>query len=198
MRTTKHAALIASAALGSLLVGGSVRASAQQSESLRPNLSGQWTLNRELSEDAQAKLERLHSSSQGRGSQGGGHGPGRHGGAGSGSGQSAQMDEVRDLLLDAPSWFTVTQNGERIVLTANDGRVRTLTANGRKEQINGRDVRTRWDSDRLVSEISLSDAQITQSYERVTNAARLIVTTTMDMSGQIVAVRRVYDGNGPR
>lgn len=197
MRTRKHAAVIAYAALaGSLLVGGSVRAIAQQRESPRPDLSGRWTLNRDLSENAQAKIERMHASQGGGASQG--HGPGRHGGGGSGGGQAAQMNEVRDLLLDAPSWFTVTQDGERFVLTSNDGRVRRLTANGRKERINGRDVMTKWDGDRLVSEISLRNARVIEIYERGTNAPQLIVTMTMDMGGQVVSIRRVYDAGSPR
>ncbi len=193
MRTRRHAALVVYTALaGTLLAGGSVDAIAQPRESLRRSLSGRWTLNRELSENAEAKLERLHSS------PGSGHGPARHGGGGSGAGQSAQMEEVRRLLLNPASWFVVTGDGERIVLTDNDGRVRMLIANGLKEKVNGRDVRTKWDNERLVSESSLGNATVTETYERAASGQQLIVATTLDMGGQIVTVRRVYAMDHPR
>jgi hypothetical protein len=187
MRTRTRAALVTSVAIASWLVAaGSVPARAQRA-TLRPDLSGRWTLNQELSEDAQAKVERMRSS------QGG---AGRHGGLIGGlfgGGSTAQVEEAHDLLLNAPSSFTLTQDGDRIVRTDGDGRVRTLTANGRKETVNGRAVRTKWDDNRLVSEISLGRASVIETYERLTDAPQLIVTTRMDMGGRVVSVRRVYD-----
>lgn len=49
---------------------------AKERESLRPDLSGRWQLNRQLSENAEAKVESMQSQSSG------GHGSGRHGGLG--------------------------------------------------------------------------------------------------------------------
>lgn len=63
-------------------------------------------------------------------------------------------------------------------------------------KVNGRDVQTKWDKQRLVSEISVGDAKVTETYERSTNAPQLIVTTRMDMRGHDVSVRRVYDAEG--
>lgn len=187
MRATRPEAFIAFAAFAVSLLAALGASADAQSETRRPNLSGRWILNTELSENAQAKLERMH------GSQEGGHGPARHGGGGSGGGPAAQMNEIRSLLLDAPMWFTVSQDADRIVLTDSDGRTRPLTANGRKEHVNGRDVRTEWDNDRLVLDASFGNVDVRETYERLTNAPQLVVTMTMNMGGQVVNVRRVYD-----
>jgi hypothetical protein len=190
---TKYSVLVACVALAASVVGAAnVRVIAQERESVRPDLSGRWQLNQKLSENAQAKIDRMQSSQ--------GHGPGRHGFGGLfgrlfGGGD---MEEARGRFLNAPASFTLTQDGDRIVVTGSDGRVRTLTANGRTEKVNGRDVRTTWDKQRLVSEISIGDAKVTDTYERPTNAPQLFVTTKMDMRGHEVSVRRVYDAGSVR
>lgn len=89
------------------------------------------------------------------------------------------------------------KHGNRIVLTRSDGRVRTPTANGQKEKINGRDVLTKWDGQRLVSETSVGDATVTETFELSTTTPQLIVTT-MNMHGHGVSVRRVYDAESSR
>ena len=101
------------------------------------------------------------------------------------------------MVLNAPSSFTLTQEEDRIVLTA-EGRPRTLRANGRKEKVNGRDVLTKWDGPRLVSETSFGDATVTDTYERSAAAPQLIVTMRIDMRGHGVSVRRVYDAESVR
>jgi hypothetical protein len=166
MLITKYSAVVACGALvGSLVGAANVRVITQE---VRSDLSGRWRLNQELSENAQARVDRMQSSQ--------GHGPGRHGFGGLfgrlfGGGD---MEEARGLILNGPASFTLTQDGDRIVLTGSDGRVRTLAANGRKEKVNGRDVQTKWDKQRLVSEISVGDAKVTETYERSTNAPQLI------------------------
>jgi hypothetical protein len=195
MLARRYSALVAFGVLvGSVMAADSARLLAQDRESPGPNLSGRWDLNRDLSENGETKLARMQSS------QGGGHGPGRHGGGtgGSGGGLNTQMEEARGLFLNAPPWFVLTQDGERIVLTDSDGRVRTLTANGQKVRAGARDVRTKWDKHRLVSEISLSDGKLTETYERSSTAAQLIVTTKLDIRGHDVSVRRVYDARSER
>jgi len=179
MRTRRYCSM---AALVGVLATAITVGIAQERESPRPDLSGRWRLNRELSENAEAKLKGMHSESPG-GQPAGGHGrlAGLFGGP-----RQAQMDEARGLLLDAPPLF---------VLTDGSGRVRTLTASGRKEKIDGRDVQTKWDNRRLVSETSLGDAKVIEAYERLANALQLIVTTTMKIRGRELSVRRVYDAD---
>src|SRR6516164_768878 len=189
MRTRRYCSM---AALVGVLATAITVGIAQERESPRPDLSGRWRLNRELSENAEAKLKGMHSESPG-GQPAGGHGrlAGLFGGP-----RQAQMDEARGLLLDAPPLFVLTQDRDRIVLTDGSGRVRTLTASGRKEKIDGRDVQTKWDNRRLVSETSLGDAKVIEAYERLANALQLIVTTTMKIRGRELSVRRVYDAEG--
>jgi hypothetical protein len=189
MRTTICSGLISCVALFGAMAA-IVGVIAQEGERVRPDLSGRWQLNRERSENAQQKLDRMQSPR--------GHGPARHGFGGLfgrlfGRGD---LEEARRMVLNAPPSFSITHDGDRIVLTASDGKVRTLTANGRKERVNGRDVLTRWDGQKLVSEASIGDANVTDTYERSASPPQLIVTTNMDMRGHSVSVRRVYDVEG--
>jgi starvation-inducible outer membrane lipoprotein len=54
-------------------------------------------------------------------------------------------------------------------------------------------VRAKWDDDRLIVEISLANANVIETYQRSTSTPQLIVTTTMEMGGQVVNVRRIDD-----
>jgi len=80
-----------------------------------------------------------------------------------------------------------------IVLTQPDGRVRTLLTNNRKVKVDGSDVRTKRENNRLVSEIMVGNARVIETYERSPSASQLIVTARMEMRGRQVSVRRVYD-----
>jgi hypothetical protein len=166
---------------------------AQERADSRPDLSGRWELNDSLSENAKAKLESMHSSQPA-----GGHGPGRHGGLGRifggifGGGQAAHA-ELEQVVVNAPATFVVMQDDQKVVLTEPQGRVRTLPANNRTVKVDGRDVRTRWETNRLVSEITVGNAKVTETYERSPNAPQLSVTARVDMQGRQVSVRRVYD-----
>jgi hypothetical protein len=195
MRSTRlFEPVVCALLLGSVMAAGCLRMVAQVPEPIHADISGRWDLNAELSENAYKKLEAMHSS------QGGGHGTRGHrmGGLSGGAPDATQMEEARAQFVDAPSWFVLTRDGDRIVLTGDDGRVRTLTANGRKEKINGRDVRTWWDQGRLVSEMSIGNIKMTDTYERAPAASQLTVTSKMGINGWEVSVRRVYDAANVR
>jgi hypothetical protein len=158
----------------------------------RPDLTGEWQLNPELSEDAQEKLQSMGGGhGPGHGGGPGGHGPG-HGGGGGGGAEAKQMEEVRNLLLNAPTRFLLTQDDQKVVLTEPNGHVRTLPTNNRKVTIDGRDVRTKWKKNRLVSETTVGNAKLVETYERSPSAPQLVVTARLDMDGRRVSVRRVY------
>lgn len=108
----------------------------------RPDLTGQWQFNRRLSDDVQSKF----------GSMGGGGG--HHGGGG------GPFEEIRNSMLNAPTRLVLTQDDQKVVLTESNGRVRTLPTNNRVAKIDGRDVRTRWENNRLVSETTISGANL--------------------------------------
>ena len=157
-----------------------ISVAAQAGAAGRPDLSGQWQLNRDLSEDAQAKFASM-------GGGGGHHGGGQPGAQGQG------MEEIRDRLLNAPTRLVVAQDDQKVVLTDADGHVRTLPTNNRKVQIDGRDVRTKWQNNRLISETTIGDAKLVESYERSPDGRQLIVTVGAEMQGERMSVRRVYD-----
>lgn len=190
----KYSALLACAliAIGVITTANS-RVAAQDHAVSRPDLSGGWQLNRDLSEDAKAKLESMLSSQPA-----GGHGPGRHGGLGRifggifGGGQATHA-ELEEVVVNAPTRFVLTQDNQRVVLTEPAGRVRTLPTNDRKVKVDGRDVRTKWESNRLVSEITVGNAKVIETYERSPSAPQLIVTARVEMRGRQVSVRRIYD-----
>jgi hypothetical protein len=111
---------------------------------------------------------------------------------------AAQIEEARALFVDTPPSFALKSDGVRITWTYDDGRVRTLTTHGRREKVEGHDVRTWWDHARLVSETSLGDIKITDTYERVKDSPQMALTSKMGMAGQEVTVHRVYDAATPR
>jgi Spy/CpxP family protein refolding chaperone len=134
--------LACAAAVIAVLTAAGVSVAAQAGAPLRPDLTGQWQLNRDLSDDAREKLQSMGGG--GGDASGGGHGPGRHGGFfgifGGGRAAHAQLEEV---ILNAPSRFALTQDDQKVVLTEPNGRVRTLPTNNRKVKVDGRDVQRR-------------------------------------------------------
>lgn len=178
-----------------VLALGAVTTAAQPVTAARPDLAGHWQLNRELSDDARVKLKAINGRS---GDTLGGHGPGRHGGLGRifgglfGGGRAAHA-QIEDVIVNAPTSFILVHDDQRVVLTDQSGRARTLPTNNRKTKVDGRDVRTRWETGRLVSEITVGAAKVVETYERSATAPQLIVTAMIEMQGQKLAVRRVYD-----
>jgi hypothetical protein len=179
----KYSALLACALITSgVLIAPTVHVTAQERAAIGPDLSGRWQLNRELSEDAQDKLKSM---------RGGGRHIGCAGGQrGGGAGMHAQLEEV---ILNPPTSFILTQDDQKVVLAQPDGHVRTLLTDNRKVKVDGRDVQTKWENNRLVSEIMVGKAKIIETYERSPSAPQLIVTTKMKMRIRQVSVRRVYD-----
>ncbi len=153
---------------------------AQTNMPVRPNLSGTWQLNRNLSEDAQEKMQRMGGGSE-------------HGGGGHHAGGGGHGSEVQKLILNAPTRFVLTEDDKKVVLTEPDRHAQMLPTNNATVKVDGRDVRTRWESNRLISEIAVGDAKVTETYERSPSATQLIVNVTIFAGGQQLSVRRVYD-----
>lgn len=125
-----------------------------------------------------------------------GHGPGRHGFGGLFRAiVAAGQDDTVAVLREREGRRRVEDHATRFfhIPAAEQSTARTLTANGRKKKVNGRDVLTKWDGQRLISETTVGDAKVTDTYERSASAPQLILTTRMDMRGHGVSVRRVYD-----
>jgi hypothetical protein len=174
--------LVASAAIViTVWVITPVSVAAQANAPARSDLAGDWQLNRDLSDNPQTKFESM-------GGEGGhaGHGgpPGVHG---------QGLEEIRNLMLNAPTRFVLTQDEEKVVLIEPNGHMQTLPTNNRMVKIDGQDVQTGWENNRLVSETTIGNTKLIETYERSPGGRQLILTIGADVHGQQVGVRRVYD-----
>lgn len=177
-----------------------------------PNVTGAWTLNKDLSDDPAKLLESMQSGDHGgaggghtpRG--GGGHGPGMHSGGGAGGDRGMTPEQMRAMrarlnyVLEAPTNLTIVQADGSVTLTANDGRSRRLTTNNKKEKrpVDNRmiDVRTKWDDGRLVNETWLDDGmKLTETYSTDSERQQLQVIVKLEGSHlpRPISLRRVYN-----
>jgi hypothetical protein len=204
--------------LGALLmVALPLRVSAQEPATGRPDFSGEWTLNRDLSTNPRQSQEgrRTGDGERGRGGRGGGDrggfgGGGARGGfpGGFGGGSSSadfermreQMQEAQRLLTDAPTSMVITYADPKLVMTAADGRIRTLFTDKRKQKAsNGNaDLQTHWDNNRIVAETKFGSIKVIETY--AVDGQQLIVTARMDAPDggrgrdrPNPELRRVYD-----
>jgi hypothetical protein len=183
-----------------------------------PSLAGTWTLNKEESEDARAKMRDSGGERPGGwtgpGGRGGMGGPGGgvggrsggFGGRGGGfGGRGADPDGGRDsgrdsgsrrAFLQPPETLAITQTAEEIGIDDGD-RVLHLHPDGRKIKSEGGGAETtaRWRGNELVVETKADrGAKITSAYMLVPEKHQLYITSTMEgRSGEPITVRRVYD-----
>ena len=206
--------------LGALLMLVSpVRISAEAPATGRADLSGEWTLNADLSASPRQSEEGRRTGGGGRGrggSGGGGRGgfPGGFGGGGGrggfGGGRSSgdvertreQMQEAQRLLADPPTSMVMTYADPKLVIAAADGRTRTLYPDKRKQKTNNgnAEVQTRWDDDRIVAETKFGSIKVIETYVLAMDGQQLIVTAKMDIPDRgrgrdrsRPELRRVYD-----
>jgi hypothetical protein len=215
-------------ALGTALAApAGLAAAASQSTSdsaaAAPSLAGKWTLNKDQSEDARAKMHDAGGSGGrsggggfggrggGMGGRGGGMG-GRGGGAGGpGGGFGGRGGGDRDAdggndganrggsmrsFFDPPETLAITQTAEEIGV--DDGqRVLHLHPDGKKikSEGGGSETTTKWRGNELVVETKTERGRkIDSAYMVVPEKHQLYVTSTLEgRSGQPITVRRVYD-----
>jgi len=191
----------------------------------RPNLSGDWTLNRELSDDPQqfgaddrgADYRRAGGNGRRGGGFGGGFG-GRGGFRGGYGGSPRTQDDLsaedrarlQDLANEArapsPS-LEISHSGATIAITDAKGRTRFFQTNGAKDkhqlESGTVDSTTHWNGDQLVTEYDLgSGRRVTYTYTVVPTTRQLVIRIRMDgpqsQSGgtRASAVKYVYDARG--
>ena len=189
----------------------------------RPNFSGTWQLNEELSEDPREKMREQRSRGGfgrggagggfGRGGAGGGFGRGGagggfgRGGAGGGSGggqgqgqrqgrgggQGLGQGAERLEIVHDGASFSVTDAAERSRQVEIDGEVQALTSP------NGGSIELsgEWKrGDRVELNMQRPERPaITETYELIADGARLYVDVEIESSGRRPALkfRRVYD-----
>jgi len=186
-----------------------------------PSLAGKWTLNKEQSEDARAKMRDAGGSGRpkggfggrggGMGGRGGGFG-GRGGGAGGpGGGFGGRGGGDRDAeggngggnrggsmrsFFEPPETLTITQTADEIGV--DDGQnVLHLHPDGKKikSEGGGSETTTKWRGNELFVETKTErGTKIDSAYMSAPEKHQLYVTSTLEgRSGQPITVRRVYD-----
>ena len=180
----------------------------------RPDLTGVWLLNWELSDNPRAQVP-AGAGEDGRGRRpvgpGGGFGGPGGGGFGrpfpedreaSGRERSAQFQAVADLLA-APRQMTITHDAREILFRYDDGRYVRLVPDAREHAgiAGGTRVtrKVRWEGDTLVAEVKLeSNQKIVHEFELRLGGEQLVVTTTLEPRGSQdeLQLRRVFDAAG--
>ncbi len=225
MRWQQCLAMLTVGVIGVLAVSA-----AEAGEAQAEGIDGVWVLNLELSDDPSGQLGAQGQGNRGgfgpggggggRGGFGGGRGGrGGRGGFGGGGGggdrpdpqemarlRESMQEAIRDLL-GAPRRMTIASSADEISLTYGDGRVVRLIPDDREHAgLAGSSMRvqrkTRWDGDRLVTELELETRlpfRVAQTYEVRTDGAagrQLIVTSRVGRGGGGDGgreFRRVYD-----
>jgi hypothetical protein len=184
---------------------------AQTTASAHQAIVGEWALNADLSDkpqdrrqqDGQSGGHRQGGGGGHRGGYGGGYGGGRYGGGSSGSTASNEdRQRMRDAMreiMNPPDRLTITQTDSMVIIASGDGHVDRLSPNGQKikDESTGIERKTKWDGDKLVSEISgAGSRKITQTYSADPEHKQLHVAVQMDTPGQPTKITYVYDAAG--
>jgi|KBSMisStaDraftv2_1062788.scaffolds.fasta_scaffold00269_31 hypothetical protein len=179
----------------------------------KPNaaLVGAWTLNKDASQLAPARGDNGEGRDGESGRNGGGGGRRRGGGGFGGGGfgrggggfngqpqdrEAAQR--MRDAMrqeLQAPDHMTIVTSDTTIIITTPDGHTMRLAPDGKKikDESTGVERKTKWDSGKLVSEVSgLGRGKITETYSIDGDAKQLHVTLDID-GPRKTSQTRVYD-----
>jgi hypothetical protein len=177
-------------------------------------LAGGWTLNHDASDQPAVRGDRGDGGGArgGRGGYGGGGGGGmrrggggyRGGGGGAGAGMNRDPEEMarmRDAMRDVmnpPEHLTIVQTGTLVILTGPDGRTTRLATDGSKIKDENTKVerKTKWDGNKLVSEISgLGSGKVTQTFsiDPEHRQLRIVVQAEGGRQGQARTLTHVYD-----
>jgi hypothetical protein len=187
-----------------------VRAEVQVDANARPDFSGTWKLNTDLSEDPREKMQEARGTPGGRGGgsfggRGGGFGGGGRGGMGGGGrrggGDSGDrgVDAATRLgeTLAAQKVLTISHKDPELVIRDLNGRSRTLFTDARKleeERSEGTaKVQTKWKDRSVVVVTKVGGRETTETFERAADGSHLFLTTKIDGARAPLSFRRVYD-----
>jgi hypothetical protein len=188
-----------------------VRAEVRVDANTRPDFSGTWRLNEDLSEDPRTKMQEAGGGHGGRGGGvgrggGGGEGGGGRRGMGGGGGRRGGGDSGERSgdgasrlgeTLAAQKVLTISHKDPELVIRDLNGRSRTFFTDARKveeERSEGTaKIQTKWKGRSIVVVAKLGDREITDTYERAADGARLFLTTKMEGGRAPFSFRRVYE-----
>ncbi len=217
-RSVSLAAITVIAVVISSWAPGAGRAHAQS----QPNaIVGVWTLNRDLSDTGDQMQDR--GDPRGGSGRGGGGGFGRGGGRGGGIGGGfpgggsfpggggrggdpqetmRRMDALRNII-DAPDRLTITQTESMTIITTGDGRTTRLSLDWKKikDESTGMDRRSKWESGKLIAEISGSGPRVTETYSVDSEHHEMLVIVQVEGQGRNEASRtfhRLYEATTPK
>ncbi len=192
------------------------RNSVSKASSPKPDLSGFWVLNEELSDDPRNKMKEFKSEkSQGFHGRGMGGGKGSGGGMGRG-GRGGRMDggprkggmgssrtAMARIVRPARS-IEIKHEDPLLVIIDDQGRMRRIYTDNRGSSISvsggmNQQVSTAgWEQDELVVETSsVKGGRFTQRYKLEADGSRLSLTTEMAMqqATKILTIRTLYDSS---
>jgi hypothetical protein len=107
-----------------------------------------------------------------------------------------RRNAVRDIVQPAER-LTITRAASMVIITTGDGRTIRLATDGSKikDESTGIERKTRWEGDRLVTEITgLGRGKATESYSVAPESHQLIVL--FEMEGAAARERRDENGSG--
>jgi hypothetical protein len=178
-------------------------------------MSGEWSLNKDLSDANRSGAGGDQGGDRGSGQRGGYGGGGRRGGGfggrgmrgGGGGGAAAtprnpdDIARMRDAMrgvLEASERLTIVQTDSMVLVTGADGRTTRLSPDGKKikDENTGVERKTKWDAGKLVSEISgLGPGKLTQTFavDPESHQLRVTVVTEGGRSRQPRTITHVYD-----
>jgi hypothetical protein len=185
----------------------------------KPNFSGEWTLNRELSDaPSPADDERAGDYRRENGRRGGGFGGFGRGGFGGyrrphGPVQDAPddrakaLDAIRDARSPSPS-LTISHSAVNIAITDTRGRTRFFQTTGAvdKHQFDSGtlDSTTSWSGDQLVVQYDLGGSgRLTYTYALAAGSRQLVVRVRFDGGPSFASrgartIKYVYDSARPK
>lgn len=202
-----------------------VRAEVRVDASARPDFSGTWRLNEDLSEDPRTKMQEAGGGRGGRrggtgrgggGGEGGGEGGGgfggrgmgggggrggmgggggRRGGGGSGEGGDGAMHMGENYA--AQKVLTISHKDPQLVVTDLNGRARTFFTDSRKTEEERSEgtakIQAKWSDRSIVVVTKVGEREITETYDRAADGARLFLTTKVAGGRAPFSFRRVYE-----
>lgn len=194
-----------------------VRAEVRVDANARPDFSGTWRLNTDLSEDPREKMQEARGSSGVRGGGGfggrgggagfGGGGRGGMGGGGTGGGGRRGGGDSGDRggdgamrlgeSLAAQRVLTISHRDPELVVRDGNGRSRTFFTDARKveeERSEGTaKIQAKWKDRSVVVVTKFGSRETTETFERAADGAHLFLTTKIDGGRAPLSFRRVYD-----
>jgi hypothetical protein len=193
--------------VGAVLSGNGRTVVRAQSPEKSAAIVGGWTLNRDLSDQVPDRPdgERQSGSAGGRRGGRGGGGRGGYGGGqpAAGGGDPEEMARIREAMRDIinpPSHLIIADTGSMIVMTSPDGHTTRLSPDGQKikEENTKIERKTRWDGEKLVTEINgVGQNKITQTFSVDAERRQLRVAVLIENSraAQQRTIIQIYDAD---